>query len=42
MCRAESGAAAEEAADHPLPQSQEPGAQPQTAEAAAATDCMAA
>lgn len=42
MCRAESGAAGEEAADHPLPQSQEPGVQPQTAGAAAAAGCVAA
>lgn len=41
MCRAESGAAGEEAADHPLPQSHEPGGQPQTAGAAAAAGCVA-
>ena len=42
MCGSESAAAGEEAADHPLPQSQEPGVQPQTAEAAAAAGRSAA
>lgn len=40
--RAKSEAAAQEAADHPLPQSQEPGVQPQTAAAATAAGCMVA
>lgn len=35
MCRAESAAAAEEAAHHPLPHSEKPGVQPQTAGAPA-------
>lgn len=39
---ARSAAAGEEAADHPLPQSQQPGARPQTAGAAAAAGCTAA
>lgn len=42
VCRAESEAAGEEAPDHPLPQPQEPGAEPETAGAAAAAGCAAA
>lgn len=42
VCRAESAAAGEEAADHPLPQPQEPRDQPEAAGAAAAAVCVAA
>lgn len=42
VCRAKSGAAGEEAPAHPLPQSQKPGVQPETAGAAAAFGCTAA
>lgn len=40
MFGAVSGTAGEEAADHPLPQSQEPGVKPQAAAATAAAGCM--
>lgn len=42
VCRKESGAAGEDAADHPLPQSQGPGVKPETVGAAAAGGRVAA